>query len=475
MRAVLFLINGFGIEGKESYSVYDEKIMPSFDKLCRKYMFAKLDSQVFNTVDGFRSMSLEMNDLYNYGIYTNNATTGKIAADPSIANINKNLIEKKNKLHLLCFVDTSFQIVDNLKHFLTLINKDRTKKIFIHIVLTSNNYQDFPKIYEVLTKINVSLDGMATMGMVMGLSNILNSNPIVELNFLLRNMITEMGEKWASFKQKLDFSYGTKTAPSLVKPFVVNSGFALGNNDMFMIWNYDNIDITNYIDGVKMINYGKEPNNISFYSLFPVIYKENIPHILNFEVAKNSLATNMKGLGFKTMIACERDEIQAINYYANGLQMVNNPDISFICLEDRKLDPATVVSVINSYPQELMIFSYNIKDVKTVEELKALLTKIDNVIEAIYTNTEKNSYSIIISSLYGMNKVLPNASGELCNIIHTKVPILYVDNFVTKKNYLVNDGDIKDLFKVCYKSIKKEYPGESLVTKKNILYRLIFK
>ena len=475
MRAVLFLINGFGIETKDSYGVYDEKIMPNFDSLCKKYMFAKLDSSVFNSVDGFRSMSLEMNDLYNYGIYTRNANGGKITANPIVTNINKTLIEKKNKLHLLCFVNTSMQIVDNLKHFLTLINKDKDKKIFIHVVLTSNNYQDFPRILDVLSKLNVAIDGMANIGMVMGLSNVLNSNPTVELNFLLRNMITEMGEKWASFKQKLDFSYGTKSAPSSVKPFVVNSGFSLGNNDMFMIWNYDNIDISNFIDGVKMINYGKEANNIVFYSLFPAVYKEKIPHILNFEIAKNSLATNMKGLGFKTMVACERNEIQAVNYYLNGLQMVNNPDISFICLDDKKIDPSTVVSVINGYKQELMIISCNIKEVSTVEELKEVLTKIDTVIGAIYDNTAKNSYSIIISSLYGMNKVLPNASGELCNIFYSKVPLVYIDNFITKKDYLLNDGDIKDLFKVCYKSIKKEYPGESLVTKKNILYRLIFK
>lgn len=475
MRAVLFLINGFGIEAKESYSIYDASIMPNFDKLSTKYMFAKLNSSVFNTIDGFRSMSLEMNDLYNYGIYTRNIPSGKIAADPTVASINNILKNKQNKLHLLCFVDTSMQIVDNLKHFLSLINKEKDKKIFIHVVLTSNNYLDFPKIFEVLSKMNVALEGMASIGMVMGLSNVLNSNPIVELNFLLRNMITEMGEKWASFKQKLDFSYGTKSAPSSVKPFVVNSGFALGSSDAFMIWNYDNIDITNFIDGVRMIDYGETPNTITFSSLFPVTYKENIPHVLDFEVANNSLASNMKGLGFKSMITCERDEIQAINYYVNGLQMVNNPDISFICLDDRKLDPATVVSVINSYPQELMVISYNIQEVATVEELKTLLTKIDAVVGAIYDNTAKNSYNIIISSLYGMKKVLPNASGELCNIVYSKVPIVYIDNFITKKDYLINDGDIKDLFKVCYKSMKKEYPGESLIVKKNILYRLIFK
>lgn len=475
MRTVLFLINGFGIETKDSYSVYDEKIMPNFDKLCQKYMFSKLESNVFNTIDGFRNMSLETSDLYNYGIYKREAENGKIVANPILSEINSEIIARKSKLHLLCFVDTSFKIIENLKHFLTQVNKEKNKQVYIHIVLTSNNYQDFPKIFDVLSRMNVELDGMATIGMIMGLSNVLNSNAQTELNFLLRNMITEMGEKWTSYKQKLDFSYGTKTAPSLVKPFVVNSGFSLGNNDLFMIWNYDNVDISNFIDGVKLIDYGQEKNNILFYSLFKINYKEAIKHLLNYEVASRSLASNMKGLSFKSMIMCERDEIQAINYYLNGLQMVNNPDISFICLEDRMLDPNTVVSVINSYPQELVVISYNIKDVATVEELKALLTKIDNVIGAIYTNTQKNSYSMIISSLYGMNKVLPDAKGEICNIVYSKVPVIYIDNFITKKNYLVTEGNIKDLFKTCYKSIKKEYSGESLVVRKNFLYRIIFK
>ena len=475
MRTVLFLINGFGVETKESYGVYDATIMPTFDKLTQRYMFAKLNSNVFNTIDGFRNISLEMNDLYNYGIYNRDMESGKIAASPVVSEINNEIISRKSKLHLLCFVDTSMQIAENLKHFVTLINKEKDKKIFLHLVLTSNNYQDFPKILDVLSKINVELGEMASIGMVMGLSNILNSNSQVELNFLLRNMITEMGEKWSSFKQKLDFSYGTKTAPSLVKPFVVNSGFSITNNDLFMIWNYDNIDISNFINGVKLIDYGKEKNNILFYSLFKVNYKEEIKHILEYELAKNSLSSNMKGLAFKSMIVCEKDEIQAINYYLNGLQMVSNPDISYICLEDKILDPNSVVNIINSYPQELMIISYNLKDVATIEELKEYLTKIDNVISAIYTNMERNSYTFVISSLYGTNRVLPNSSGEICNIFYSQVPIIYIDNFVTKKNYLISEGDISDLLKVCYKSIKKDYPGESIIIKKNFLYRLIFK
>jgi hypothetical protein len=68
MKTILFLINGFGVETKDSYSVYSSELMPNFDKLSKKYMFSKLTSKVFSTVDGFRNMSLESNDLYNYGI-----------------------------------------------------------------------------------------------------------------------------------------------------------------------------------------------------------------------------------------------------------------------------------------------------------------------------------------------------------------------------------------------------------------------
>ena len=331
-------------------------------------------------------------------------------------------------------------------------------------------------ILEVLSKINIELEGMASIGMVMGISNILNSSPLTELNFLLRNMISEMGERWSSFKQKLDVSYGTKSAPNLVKPFVVNEGFGLANNDSFLIWNYDNVDLTNFISGIKSINYGNVANTIDFNSLFPVIYKEKIPFILNFEVAKTSLAVNMKGLGFKSLVICEREDVNSINYYLNGLEMVNNPNITYVCLDNEKYNPGAVVNVINSYPNEFVIINYDITGANTIEELKDLLSKIDTVLGAIINNTAKNSYSIVVSSLYGMSKVLDNTtSGEKCNIIYNKCPIIYCDSFITKKDYLLNDGNISDIFKTCYKSIKKEYNGESLVERKNLLYRLIFK
>ncbi len=473
MRTVLFLINGFGIETKDSFSVYSKDIMPNFDSLIKGYMFNTLKTNVRNIYDGFRNMSLEISELYNYHILERELLNENLFKNNTYLSINNELNNRKSKLHLFVFVDTSAKIVDNLKYFLKNFNKEKNKKIFLHLVFTSTNYEDYPVIIDVLSKINVDLSEYATIGMGFGLESILNTSPVTDLNYFLKIMISEVGERYQSFNQKLDVSYHTKKSPTSIKPFVVNNGFSLSNNDICLVWNYDNIDITNFINGIKSINYGNISNNIIFYSLFPTSNK--IPFLLNYEKSLKSLANNMKGLSFKTLVLTPQKDVNAINYYLNGLDYVNNPDITYLSLDNYLYDVNTIINIINTYPQELIIFNYDISNFNSVEELQTMLKKIDDVIGGIYSNTEKNSYTIIISSMYGINKSVLNNKGEMCHIDYDKVPLVFIDNFVTKKNYLISDGTISDLFKICYKMINKKYPSETLINKKNFLYRIVFK
>ena len=475
MKTILLLINGFGIEKKESYSIYDANIMPNFDKLMRQYLFSSLVSNVKNINDGYRNISLEMDSLYNYKVYKREMLNGKIISNETFLDMQKEIEVRKSKIHLFCFVDTSMDIVDNLKDYLKNINKEQDKKIFLHVVLTSNNYEDYQEIIEVLSKMNMELSPYAKIGMVLGLANILNSAPMPELNFFLRNMISELGEKWQSFKQKLDVNYGMKQAPILSKNFVVNSGFSIGNKDIVMFWNYDNVDLTNFINGIKSINYKDVPNEIKFYSLFPITYKEKIPYILNFEVAEKSLATNMQELGFKTLVMAYKNDINGINYFLNGMKMVNNPSITYLGMEDVLYNKEQIVKIINKYPHELVIINYDVGKASSVEELKDILNKIDDVLGELYENSLTNNCHLLISSLYATNRLLNNKSGEKCNIIYSKVPILYINNFVSRSNYLLSDGNISELLKLCYQSINSKYLGHTIVTKKNFLYKLIFK
>ena len=97
MKTVLFLLNGFGIESKGSYSVYNETLMPTFDNLTRKYMFSKLESNVRNINDAYRNMSLEIDSLYNYNIYSRE--TNNIAANKTVLDIQKDLLERNTQIH----------------------------------------------------------------------------------------------------------------------------------------------------------------------------------------------------------------------------------------------------------------------------------------------------------------------------------------------------------------------------------------
>ena len=476
MKTILFLMNGFGIEDKKSYSVYDASIVPNIENLRSRYLFQTLSSNNKTMYEGFRNISLEIGELYNYHVYNRESQNNNIFINANYVDMKKKLEEKKSKFHIFAFVDKSPMIVENLKGFLKNINKEHDKKIFLHLVLTCSNYEDYPLIIDTLSKINIELNEEATIGLVFGLETMLNSNPVTELNFFLKMLISEVGEKWQSFSQKLDVSYKTKKAPTSIKPFVVNNGFSIGNDDLCMIWNYDEIDVTNFINGIKNINYGSEKtNNISFSSLFPVKYTESIPYILNYETSSKSLASNMKGLGFKTLVLTESKHVNVINYYLNGLTNVNNPDISYLSIDKVMYDIDSLINIINKYPQEFMIFNYDITNVENVEQLQEVLKKIDDIIGRIYENAKINSYSIIISSLYGMEKTMLNSKGEICHIIYNKVPIIYIDSFINRSNYLIEVGSVNDLFKICYKTIDKKYPGKSLITKKNFLYRLLFK
>jgi len=75
-----------------------------------------------------------------------------------------------------------------------------------------------------------------------------------------------------------------------------------------------------------------------------------------------------------------------------------------------------------------------------------------------------------------MTKSLLNDKEVMSTVIFSnELPFLYIDDFLTKKNYLITSGTINDIFKSCYKSINYKYKCNSLVEKKNSLYKLFFK
>ena len=477
-KTVLLLINGFGVEKKESYPIYDDSIMPTFAKLSKEYLFSNnsVISKVNNYYDAYRNISMDINELYNYSVLDNEITTKAIQTNETILHVKSDFETKNGNLHLFCLIDTSLKIVTHLKEMLKVLNPNMTKKVFSHLIISSNSIADYKYLVDVFSHINMDLAGYAEIGFIMGLNSISNTAKQVDLNFFFKMFISKVGEKWQSFTQKFDVLYAMKTPPRDTKPFIVNSNFNLEPNDTFFIINYDNIDLTSFINTLSGINYGENKNNFSYYSLFSVKSSLNIPYAYQAGEAHSSMVTNLEKLQASSLILCKKEEVGVINYFCNGLKNEANNLLTFVDIKGIEDNPNTVVQVVNQFEKDLIIINYELDDCTSTVELKKKLTMIDNTLKALDENRNGSKYTLIVSSLYGMTKSMQNDRDTTCTVIFSnELPFMYIDDFLTKKDYLIRSGNINDILKSCYKSINIKSNYDSLVEKKNSLYKLFFK
>lgn len=475
-KTVLFLINGFGVEKKESYSIYDEKLMPTFNELTKKYLFSTIESNVNNYIDGYRNISLDINELYNYSILDSKIEEKEFLTNPVLLKIKQQLDSKKSNLHMFILVDTSQKLITHLKEILKVINLNKDKNIFIHLIMSSNNIEDYSSIASVFSKINIDLSSYAKISLVLGLSSIDNNVKDIDLNFFFKMFITKVGEKWQSFTQKFDVLYGTKVLPRNTKPFIINTDFSLNKDDVFMFFNYDSIDLTKFINTLSQIKFGTESNNFSYYSLFPVTSSIKIENMYDIKFANNYLVSNLEKISAKALVLCLKDQVSVINYFCNGLKNEATNLLTFVDIEPYMYDPNQMISIINQFDHDLIIINYEIDSSNTTVELKERLSKIDNVLKAVYENISGSKYSLVISSLYGLSKIMTNEKNNICQVIFRgKVPFIFIDDFITKKLYLIEPGTINDIFKSIYKNIKRDSNYDSIIEKKNPLYKMFFK
>jgi len=477
-KTILLLINGFGVEKKNSYPIYDDSLMPTFAELSREYLFSNnsVISKVNNIYDAYRNISMNVNEPYNYSIVGKEIENKTILSNQNILNIKKDFDTKNGNLHLFCLVDTSLKIVEQLKEFLKVINPSQKKRVFLHLIISSNSIEDYKYLTEVFSSINMNLAEYAEIGFIMGIDSISNKAKQVDMNFFFKMFISKVGEKWQSFTQKFDVLYAMKTLPRETKPFIVNSNFSLDINDTFFIFNYDNVDLTNFINTLSNINYGESKNNYSYYSLFPVKSDIEINHVYESKVADNSLVINLNKLKANALILCNKEHVSILNYFCNGLKNEVSDILTFVDIKPLLDNPDGIYSVINQFDKDLVIINYNLDDSTTTSELKNKLSHVDNLLKVLENNRNGSKYTIIVSSLYGMVKSLKNDKDVMSTVIFSnELPFLYIDDFLTRRNYLITSGTINEILNSCYKSLDVKSNYSSLVEKKNGLYKLFFK
>ena len=192
--------------------------------------------------------------------------------------------------------------------------------------------------------------------------------------------------------------------------------------------------------------------------------------------ANYCLVKNLESIQATALILCQKDKINVINYFCNGLKQEATNTITFVDIEPYVNNPQALVSVIDQFNNDLIILNFEVDDCKEVDELKNRLKQLDANLKAVIDNINGSKYTLVVSSLYGMNKVLTTDKGVNASVIFSnKVPFIFIDDFITKQNYLIEPGTINDIPKSVYKNIKRDSKFDSIVEKKNGLYKLFFK
>lgn len=453
-KNILFLINGLGIQTRDSYDIEINKCMPFLSELTEKQLFATLKSNTFDYEEGYAYLSLGSKLPLSF-ITLDRETEFEQELNNDLLN---NIIIN-NKLHILCYYD-DYKTYSHLKSYVKSIKKKTDKPIFIHLILSNKTIESYQEIEKFITKIGYDLVGIAKIGFVVG-ENYFNSLQVKEL---ARICYTEIAEIWKEISIKINSLVTNKILPCDCKPFIINSGLKFMENDTLFVFNYKNVDLSRQMEYFRFNPITQQNILLTYYSLFPIT--PLVPAVHNYTESEISFKNNLKLIDKKCLVLCPKEQINNINYYLNGYSNTVSEYISFAVLDDN------VEKFITNTEYDLYIINY---DVSSIDDYNAFITelnRIDNKLKNIFTICNDNKYPLYISSLFGINKKIYD--GKLSRYINfsVKLPFILIDEKYPYTEYLIKDGDTYGLINTLFKSMNQSFPMDNLVVKKTKLFRL---
>ena len=461
-KTVLFLMNGFGIEQLDSYSIYNAKLMPNLDSYTKNHLFAAISTPSYNLVSGYRVFST--GSKYPLSCSLIDSYIDKFETNQNLM-FYLNSIKPEGKIHLFLSLENE-KSIEHLRAFLKFIRSKKQNKIFIHLVLTGDNIDNYKEVERLINKIVYELVD-CKLGIIVGI----NSLNAVNLLAFMNMFQNEVGEKWREVSKKMSSLVSLKIEPKNVKEFFLNEGFKFDVNDSIFFFNYEQTDMTNFVNNISKLT-----NTDTYFSLFPLT---GIKYPM-FAYPKSgiSMVNYLEKINAKALVLADSSSMRVINYYCCGLQSVVSPRISFAKTDnDLLLNQENIKAIIRDSDYDLIMIDFRIDDVKNVDELNKKLSKLDGILGYIHDFCVENKISLFISSLYGMQKEIPvdNFTRAFINFAG-KVPFIVIDPVFNKANFSLGLGDIHTLADTVYTNINSKHNGgDVLIKRKNPLLKMLKK
>ncbi|MBQ3306608.1 MAG: hypothetical protein IJG68_00285 [Bacilli bacterium] len=473
-KSVIFLINGLGIERPGSYSIAIDECMPQLCKIkdSSYYTSAVIDSlepkeayQSFFLGDSFHS---EVDYIKNYVM--NNSLLNN-----NTFHLLKQSCMNNHKFHI--FIEaTNDKIVEELNYLLNLLQLDPTKKIYLHFILPQQVVKEYSKIISIINTIKYHLDSRVDVGFILGKDSF--SEPLTkqQLDYAKKMFFYCSCERWSETDKKLRILETDKIRPNDVVGFSSSNSCNLEDGDTIFFFNtrrekYDAL-ITSIIEGEKSVF---QKTTISFYSFIRLNTVLGINSFIDNIDYENSLSNILLRNQKRMLILTDVDNINLVNFYANGLNSINNPIICFMEKSDNLYRKDYIERLINDMPYDLFLFDYKMDTSSTVNHLKEELSKLDVIIGNLASVCE-NRHSLFITSLYGLNCKMPVAdyNPEMVTIDYElQIPIFFFDYSYPASKYDLFPGETNDVLSSALKCITDDPKLETLIREKTIIGSII--
>ena len=475
-KSVVFLLNGLGIERPGSYSISIDECMRHLSTLKQTAFYTTAVTNSLEPKGAYQQFFLGDPYKMELNYIKTNILNENLKANSTYISFQDRISLPATKTHI--FVEPrNEKVVEEINAFINTLSLDKDEKIYMHLLLPQLDISEYPKLISIINYIKFHINEHITVGFVMGKNYVDDISNKDKVQYLKKMLFYCSCERWTETDKKIKMLEEAGVIPCNVEGFTTTNDCTIKNNDTILFFNtrrenYDNL-IASILENAKDV-YKEEPS-LYIFSLIQLYTKYNITYFSNNINYENSLANILAKVNKKVLLICDEANIQQVNFYANGLNQVNNPNIVFMKQDNSMYNKEVIQGLIDNSNYDVIIFDYHMDVSKTINHLKEQLARLDIIIGYL-DEVCINKHSLFITSLYGLKKTLPLADYNTEQVTldyQMQIPIFFIDYTYPHSKYMLLPGETNEILTTAIRCIAEDNSLYNLIQTKGILNNIL--
>ena len=475
-KCIMFLINGLGIEKSGSYSLDLDECMPNLMRLRETSYYTSAIIPAVEPNGAYQDFFLGDTSRSEAKFIKSFINGDKIKNNPTFLGLKNSVSDPNTKLHIF-MEPTNDKIAEEINTLIDSLELPEGKIIYMHLILPQLSENDYSNINAIVNSLKYHMNQAITVGFVMGKEYLSEPLSVEQLDYTKKMFFYCSCERWTETETKFKSLEQNKVRPCDTPGFCTNNDCNIANGDTLFFFN---TKINNYDSIIRSIYQNARPSlgpdfKLETFSLIRLNSKFGIPCFIDNIDFDGSLANILLKNNKKCLVVADDENINIINFYANGMNNINNPIIGFMQKTDDLYNVEYLMKLIDTTPYDLIIFDYHLNVSTTLNDLKADLTKMDNII-ALLGQLSENKHTLIISSLYGLQTSIPIAdyNQQMAPLdFRNQIPIFVFDYDYPVSKYDLFPGETNEILTTGIKCITGDQSLDSLIREKTIIGSLL--